>query len=77
MESVLNKFEKMNIDKCYFRKFNLSHKQKKAKNKYKLKKDVNHLKSRIKKLELTLLFLRENCLSNTNKYNEIKKYKEY
>ena len=62
MEKLLIKFEKINLDQCYKSELNLSHKEKKTKLKFKLKNNVDHIKRRLRKLEITLFFLREKAI---------------
>ena len=77
MERILKKFEKMNLNKCSFNKYKLCHKENKSIYMYKLKNDMNHIKSRIKKLELTLFFLRQTAHQNQINIMRFKKIKKY
>ena len=76
MEKLLIKFEKINLDQCYKNELNLSHREKKTKLKCKLKNNVDHIKRRLRKLEITLFFLREKAII-AKKTNDLLKYEGY
>ena len=59
MERILKQFEKMNLNKCCVKKYKLYHNKKiNPITSVKLKNDMQHIKGRIKKIELALFFLR-------------------